>query len=501
MVGDFNIKKFLTENKVTVASQHLAEFNMPTIYDKDGKEMMPASSGSFGYGSNVNELDVQDTNVTDSVKEFYELQQEMATMKSRLKEMEGRFKEFEGVIKPMLDEMKELGDKLAMCGEYVIKVTKFGGERMDASYKDAFENALSKVNAATKNVLNEALEASKKLTQVKHSISIQPSDSLQEGVMGRLTSAFRGFLSRLDKKVDMAAKAVEDFINVVADVVPGGEDVDDTPNPVLEGDLEESAVYKITFGDGEVTYRHNRVESPEAYERWIMSYDGGDREFTNNWMRRYQDNPGSVQLKRAGLNATVAKTLAAQLNQLRQRRLAGDADNANPVLEAANSYGMPGSSVVKEKKSGSGDSAPKTPKAPKAAGEKKTNPFEKKEEGDSKEGDSDVEEVLECFKDLSKEQQLEVAKQIAKHLKPKEKKEDVKELTNKDLERGEKEVKKLDRSVYGDDEDLDYDFDDEENKDQEKEKVREELKGGQKKLDKDGDGKISKHDFKLMKKK
>lgn len=350
MVGDFNIKKFLTENKVTVASQHLAEFNMPTIYDKDGKEMMPASSGSFGYGSNVNELDVQDTNVTDSVKEFYELQQEMATMKARLKEMDARFKGFEGIIRPMLDEMKELGDKLAMCGEYVIKVTKFGGERMDASYKDAFENALSKVNAATKNVLNEALEASKTLTKVKHSISIQPSDSLQEGVMGRLTSAFRGFLSRLDKKVDMAAKAVEDFINVVADVVPGGEDVDDTPNPVLEG---------------------------------------------------------------------------------------------------ANNFGFPDGTVVKEKKSGSGGSAPK---APKAAGEKKTNPFEKKEEGEETEEDTDG--IFEEFKELSKEAQMAFAQQIAKHLKPKEKKEE----------------------------------------------VDEELKGGQKKLDKDGDGEITKDDFKMMKK-
>jgi hypothetical protein len=334
MVGDFNMKKFLTENKVTVASQKLSE------------------------------LDVQDTNVTDSVKEFYELQQEMATMKSRLKEMEGRFKEFEGVIKPMLDEMKELGDKLAMCGEYVIKVTKFGGDRMDASYKDAFENALSKVNAATKNVLNEALEASRKLTQVKHSISIQPSDSLQEGVMGRLTSAFRGFLSRLDKKVDMAAKAVEDFINVVADVVPGGEDVDDTPNPVLEG---------------------------------------------------------------------------------------------------ANSYGMPGSSVVKEKKSGSGGS---TPKAPKAAGEKKTNPFEKKE--DKEEGEEDIDTLLEEFKELSKEGQMKLAQEIAKHLKPKEKKEEKKNPFEK------KEDKK---------------------------EVEEELKGGQKKLDKDGDGEIDGDDFKLMKKK
>jgi hypothetical protein len=234
MVGDFNIKKFLTENKVTVASQRLAEFEMPTIYDKDGKEMGGLAASGSGMEPKMNELDVQDSQVTDSVKEFYELQQEMNTMKSRLKEMEARFKGFEGIIKPMLDEMKELGDKLAMAGEFVIKVNKFGGERMDASYKDAFENALSKVNAATKGVLQEALEASKKVTQVKHSIDIQPANQLQEGIMDRISGAFKGILSRLDQKVNNAAKAVEDFINLVADNVPGGEDVDDTPNPVLE---------------------------------------------------------------------------------------------------------------------------------------------------------------------------------------------------------------------------------------------------------------------------
>jgi hypothetical protein len=356
MVGDFNIKKFLTENQVTVASQRLAEFEMPTIYDKDGKEMGGLAASGSGIEPKMNELDVQDPQVTDSVKEFYELQQEMNTMKSRLKEMEARFKGFEGVIKPMLDEMKELGDKLAMAGEFVIKVTKFGGERMDASYKDAFENALTKVNAATKAVLQETLEASKKVTQVKHSIDIQPANQLQEGIMGRIADAFKGFLSRLDKKVDAAAKAVEDFISLVADNVPGGEDVDDTPNPVLEG---------------------------------------------------------------------------------------------------ANSYGMPGSSVVKEKKSGGSKSS--APKAPKAAGEAKTNPFEKKEKSEDNEGEEDIDTLLEQFKELSKEGQMKLAQGIAKHLKPKEKKENKKE-------------------------------------------VDEELVGGQKKLDKDGDGEISGDDFKMMKK-
>jgi hypothetical protein len=125
---------------------------------------------------------------------------------------------------------------------------------------------------------------------------------------------------------------------------------------------------------------------------------------------------------------------------------------ASQRLEEADSYGMPGSTVVKEKKSGSGDSAPKAPKAPKADGESKSK----------EEDDSDAKEVFDCFKDLSKEQQVKVAKQIAKHLKPKPKKAE--------KEEGEEEID-------------------------------EELVGGQKELDKDGDGEISGADFKLMKKK
>jgi hypothetical protein len=243
MVGDFNIKKFLTENKVTVASQNLAE------------------------------LDVQNPEVTDSVKEFYELQQEMNTMKSRLKEMEARFKGFEGIIKPMLDEMKELGDKLAMAGEFVIKVNKFGGERMDASYKDAFENALSKVNAATKGVLQEALEASKKITQVKHSIDIQPANQLQEGIMDRISGAFKGFLSRLDQKVNNAAKAVEDFINLVADNVPGGEDVDDTPNPVLEK-LSGNQDKLDKNNDGKISGEDFKMMKKEDINEPVLEFGG-----------------------------------------------------------------------------------------------------------------------------------------------------------------------------------------------------------------------------------
>lgn len=124
---------------------------------------------------------------------------------------------------------------------------------------------------------------------------------------------------------------------------------------------------------------------------------------------------------------------------------------ASQKLEEADSYGMPGSSIVKEKKSGSGSSAPK---APKASGESKPK----------EEGEESFDQLMDEFKELSKDQQVAFAKEVAKHLKPKPKKE---------------------KSEDGEDE----------------EEIDEELKGGQKELDKDGDGEISGADFKLMKKK
>jgi hypothetical protein len=123
----------------------------------------------------LNEAMIEDSSVKEAIGEFYVLQEEIKELEKSLEVKKQQFKIFEEDIKPMLDGMKEIGDKLAQTEEYVIKVSRFGGERKDASYKNAFEHALSKVNAATKKVLNEALEASKRITQVKHSFSIGKS--------------------------------------------------------------------------------------------------------------------------------------------------------------------------------------------------------------------------------------------------------------------------------------------------------------------------------------
>jgi hypothetical protein len=152
---------------------------------------------------------IEDPGVKASIGEFYDLQNEIKRLEAELEEKKLAFKQFEGDIKPMLDGMKEVGDKLAQTEEYVIKVSRFGGERKDASYKTAFENALTKVNAATKRVLEEALEASKKVTQVKHSFSIDKVVA-EASLFDKIKSAIKGAISKLLGVFKKEGKTIDD---------------------------------------------------------------------------------------------------------------------------------------------------------------------------------------------------------------------------------------------------------------------------------------------------
>jgi hypothetical protein len=144
----------------------------------------------------VSEAIVDDPNIKEKIANFYELQKKIKEMEANLKEMKSEFGEFEELITPIIDGLKEVKDRTAETGEYIIEISRFGGEQTNVSYKDAFENALSKVNGATKRVLQEALEASKKTTRVKHSFSINKAEMSEASVFDKLKSMVKSAVSK-----------------------------------------------------------------------------------------------------------------------------------------------------------------------------------------------------------------------------------------------------------------------------------------------------------------
>jgi phage-related protein len=105
----------------------------------------------------------------------------------------------------MMDAMKSTKDRLATTEEFIIEITRYGGETVRASYKEAFELALTKVNGATQNILKEALEATKTVSRTKHSFKIRPSvdeSSFFDKIVSSIKNVVKSFVNVFKKNED-----------------------------------------------------------------------------------------------------------------------------------------------------------------------------------------------------------------------------------------------------------------------------------------------------------
>jgi predicted transcriptional regulator len=155
----------------------------------------------------VNEVKIEDAEITETISEFYELQMQILQLQSELKQKQAQFKQFDANIQPIIDGMKDTGDKLGVTEKYVVKVSRFGYERTTASYKDAFELALSKVNGATQKILNEALTATEKVSAVSHSYTI---DQMNEAnIFQKIVSAIKDVASKFVSMFKKESKNID----------------------------------------------------------------------------------------------------------------------------------------------------------------------------------------------------------------------------------------------------------------------------------------------------
>lgn len=155
----------------------------------------------------VNEVKIEDAEITETISEFYELQMQILQLQSELKQKQAQFKQFDANIQPIIDGMKDTGDKLGVTEKYVVKVSRFGYERTTASYKDAFELALSKVNGATQKILNEALAATEKVSAVSHSYTI---DQMNEAnIFQKIVSAIKDVASKFVNMFKKESKNID----------------------------------------------------------------------------------------------------------------------------------------------------------------------------------------------------------------------------------------------------------------------------------------------------
>lgn len=162
------------------------------------------------------EMDISDKELSEKIEKFYELQNEIDQLKSKVSQLSKEMKNvgLEDDIEPIFESMKDMGDRLAVTEKHVVKISRYGGETKSYKYKEAFELALSKVNGATEKILNEALEATKKTSKVKYSFTVD--SRLEEGRLSNLVSkiktwakSFLNLFKKEVKEIDSANKDLE----------------------------------------------------------------------------------------------------------------------------------------------------------------------------------------------------------------------------------------------------------------------------------------------------
>ncbi len=104
--------------------------------------------------------------LVSKIAKFKELSDKIDAQQKILAGLTKEFAEFETEIAPVKAQMEALGEKIVIVDKLTIALQRVGFDRTNPKYKEAFEEALTKVNATTKKVLEEILKANSSVSKV-----------------------------------------------------------------------------------------------------------------------------------------------------------------------------------------------------------------------------------------------------------------------------------------------------------------------------------------------
>lgn len=131
------------------------------------------------YKKILNEVNVTDPELQRQIDELAEIELLSQELDDRLKGLKARKLAIENTLRPFLTELRDLKRNYLRTEQYIVYIAKAGEEaRKSVSYKDGFNIALTKVNEATRKVLNDALEATATFAQVQSLLGISTPDAL-----------------------------------------------------------------------------------------------------------------------------------------------------------------------------------------------------------------------------------------------------------------------------------------------------------------------------------
>jgi hypothetical protein len=133
------------------------------------------------------------------IEQFGELSDEIDKVETHLKQLKTQYNDLNSILLPVMEELKELGQNAMETKKYLLTIKRAAYERSTASYKSAFDLALTKVNQKIKDILNDALESTKTVSKVSASLGVQRigEGSFFGSIMDKIKSLFIALKSKI----------------------------------------------------------------------------------------------------------------------------------------------------------------------------------------------------------------------------------------------------------------------------------------------------------------
>ena len=163
--------------------------------------------------NNIQEVKVEDPELTAQIKEFAELSDEIDRVSARLKMLEKKYKVLEEVIRPVLDELDETKDKALEVENILVTIKRKGYDRTSFAYKEALEWVKKRINPAMRKLVDDSLEATAKTATIASQIGVQKIE--EQSVLDKIVNTLKGYWSKITQKLSAANNSLSRDIDAL----------------------------------------------------------------------------------------------------------------------------------------------------------------------------------------------------------------------------------------------------------------------------------------------
>ena len=150
-----------------------------------------------------------DTDFKHNIDQIGSLQKEIDEIQKKLKPLK---KEYGELVDNVLPILSKLGKEQLKTKNYIFKIIRKGYERQSFQYKEGFNKALGKVNNNIKKILEQILDDTKKMVDVKPKFQVSP---IHEGFKEWIKSFTRKVLKKIIKPMKSIVSANKDLRKLI----------------------------------------------------------------------------------------------------------------------------------------------------------------------------------------------------------------------------------------------------------------------------------------------